>query len=388
METTSEQERKTIRVKRIAKRLTKKVALKRKQQILNKRYTDALEYNEIIIGDYKFTLLSYNPNGRGLMNVQSEGLVDGKIVHFAMYQSLSELSVWRLAIRTPNGQYYKGYGKSRYYDYTQQTLIHTELQFFALKLKDAIGAKSIEEPLKSMDYTHKSSIINPETVDRATGIFAELVDSLTRVRLIEPFASYVFMRANNNGTMRNLQKSDHRCGHSNGNSIFKSLKRFSDKIENRYSVGNIEQKYEVNETMRFDKGCNVRYKGIVYTVELIPKERTNKNINLTRSIYLTFTKYSNLLLARDLDSMTDASIMYVYNIFAPMGLTLTLDCSALGTYIDYIPGGMYICKLFDYAKNHTKTVEFEKVSDNYVYIGDLYQKLFPYTDKKLQDLKC
>jgi hypothetical protein len=49
----------------------------------------------------------------------------------------------------------------------------------------------------------------------------------------------------------------------------------------------------------------------------------------------------------------------------------------LGLYRFYTSIGIYLCKLFDYVQQVGAIAEYDKIVGDYVFLGDLYDGLFP-----------
>ena len=69
---------------------------------------------------------------------------------------------------------------------------------------------------------------------------------------------------------------------------------------------------------------------------------------------------------------------------------ITSEINAYGIYSQYIPAGLYICKLFDYAipKQCTRLeISNKQCCERYAYIGNRYVTLFPisYLNKTIRD---
>ena len=68
------------------------------------------------------------------------------------------------------------------------------------------------------------------------------------------------------------------------------------------------------------------------------------------------------------------------NRFIPILLTTAdVTITNYGTYSNYIPSGFYICKMLEYIHQCSlKENQYTRCSEEYTYIGNRYQRLFPF----------
>jgi hypothetical protein len=238
----------------------------------------------IVIDDYKFTLLFKCVfNNRTNVKIESELINPDNIdpddnnsrgIYFWVYQSKSELGLWRFCSRQPYNKtiLFKGI------DYVQTTVLHLLLQRFIndniTNLKKITG----NDILKLGNYIIPDFKVEKTNFDvsspfECSGMeyypdIYNKINHIDRKVIINPFSNMEI----------NLP-----CGVKDKD-INEKLKNFSDGLEKLYTIGTVEL-ITPNFYNNFQK--KIQISGEIYRVSLIKKRVFNNDFS---SIYLYFLK--------------------------------------------------------------------------------------------------
>jgi hypothetical protein len=304
--------------------------------------------SHIIIDDYNFNICycfdSMNSiYDRNTIFLESNHTSQPEIKKkFIVYQSLSEIGLWRLSYF--NGRaFYKGKN-----DYVQQTMINIYLQnhldnYFMNSNKNS--KEDFTNNLKDFD-NFRSEILNH-------------IDDIKRHIEIRPFFNDII---------------DHECGDLNNPDTIVRLKILSREIQNKYNYTIPKLINNVNKIINLDDETNAILEGDIYSTNLIPNEKAE----LCNKLTLYFIKYN-------FETKTTNSknkIINVKNYYAPITLVENDLISEFGLYKCYVPSGAYICKILDYNIPYTRYCPQGTIncSEVYGFIGDIYNDLFPYNE--------
>jgi len=272
------------------------------------------------------------------------------------------------------GHLYKGNNYSKHHDYAQQSLIHLDLQAFINARFDAIP----------YDDSVKCKL--------ADSALARVIDNNYRPTYIEPFASFLKKQADKVTKFKNdtttewyyrQQPKVNLCGELWYNSHSAELTLLSAKLKLKYAVDSVEFKYNLQRTYNAsDDGADdavifVDYD--VYVAKLVVKRSPR-----ARPLYFSYAKVktfrSNYKSGGFLGRPLVENTFEVHDKYFPVGLNMSQTINESGIYNDFVKAGRYMCKFLEYQQqigDHDE--KFPKVSHHYVYIADIYQKLFPYT---------
>jgi hypothetical protein len=310
-----------------------------------------------------------------------------KVLNFWVYQSNSEMGLWRYCSYFEGGIYlYKGDPQDTptySYDYVQSTLIHTKLQNFINNNRGNIPF---------LKTTGKDPQIKPIISKSINNV----ISSSSRQILEEPFISC--QRAIKCGRVDTdpLNPNTHTVINMYGVDVLNNphavLDAFSRKFEELYYIDYTsithEGKYKYN------------FYGIlivdadIFSVLLKRKppliEGSECNVVKLFFLYIDLNKSFESEEKRVLIK-TQGCLRGIDNVclkdkhIAPFLLTVPdSTCNPLGLYSKYIPCGTFICKLFDYYQPYDsigctpEEVEFGRCSRSYSYIGSRYDTLFPF----------
>jgi hypothetical protein len=340
----------------------------------------------IDIDDYRFTLLCKSNLTEGFRVRIESTLIDpsksdssdpdSNGVFFWVYQSNSELGMWRFCTTHPNSAIlYKGDPTA--FDYAQTTLIHLKLQEYINNNINNLKEIPAAYTLLSEKKTKKTNIKplrlpdNRYTCPHITSYpnIKKAIDS-NRIIDIPPFIE--------------LEKTSP-CGEEftkKNIDIKSNLSEFSKELEKLYDIG--EQEDIISEYSYVLENI-IKIQGKIKRVLLNSKPDVQTDY---KKIFLYFIE-ARLCEGeqRSIDSEHDKRINYVCSIpihYMPFLLTpFDVECNFIGLYSKYIRSGAYICKLFDYSTSlYMQCTEEEnkvgKCSRKYTYIGSRYKDLFPF----------
>ena len=365
----------------------------------------------ITIGNYNFCLESKNISNNLVLissekcnsnnngnNCISNNNTNSQNTSFIVYRSNSNTGFWRLCMnKINNGQFdyrYKGND-----DYIQQTFVNLQLQKF------------INDNLMN---------IKDNTLEDTISCNFNYISKLRDFNIIENIEKHINNK--NRKLFFNYSKDEiNKCGKKKYNPIL--LINFSKLLSNNYTVEYLKTIYENYSFKYINKDFQYEINGNIYSVNLIKqtkhnntlhkkKNNNNNNINNTfkqldlfffnsKSNNSKFTKKNNnktkiplvlyflnynLTLTKNINPINSTTIFK--NQYIPILLTYNKSkITKYGLYSNYIRSGNYICKVFDYT-SQCSTLEKEKhCFGEYTYIGDRYNKLFPFEDKIMSKIK-
>lgn len=283
--------------------------------------------NSIIIDDIKFELISYDEDAhekRGSLLIHSTYREDGvkKTKPFYVYRSNSEMGFWRYSCidDMESGHLFKGD-----YDYVQQTFIHLKLQEFI--------NNNITIIRKEKYYPNQCN----------SRIMAEINDKRRNLD-IEPFETVKI-----------------KCGDKvSEGAIRRELLETSSKILSKYSIGKISYLMPYNfENIFKAEVLKIKLNGHIWEVELINRlgGRNLKLYVLNYNIRTCNEEESNL---------------YYENKIIPLILTHEGIITRLGTYLNYVHSGIFICKILEYK---SQCESLHECTNSYRYVGNRYEDL-------------
>jgi len=336
---------------------------------------------------------------------------DGVITELSAYESSSELGFWRLFVflSYDSSTYYKGLVNKNTgfmgWDYVQQTFIHLELQKYFDEVysklpesenpfeykkfkgemildqdpriritkmyekspnlyKTLYGNIPLEEVIQKEQKGKDEAIIQNKKIESIKND----IDDTSRIEKIEPFYSYSEIFTN-------------RCGVST-DARDENLKALSKQIQENFpTLGEPELVYD---NFTFQDSIRVSYwsqaadttslKGKIYKILLRSVDGND--------IYLYFMVYSLKTVPYSRESI---SPLIVANKCTPIFMTTTDKITQFGLYAKYVVAGNYICKIMDYTQQCLKTNR--KCTMSYSYIGQIYDTLYPYQERKIHLLK-
>jgi hypothetical protein len=354
--------------------------------------------------------------------------INGKRRFFWAYQSNSEMGLWRWCTGkektyTNNGKtvykytYDKITGipfyKKRYGDYVQTTLLHIQLQSY---LNEIINSPEHREKIIAITRSITKNRTSPleglfrfKNFTSCKDFFAnkksdkdwqeiQLVSPLTREIQTSPFDMFT---------------DNEQCGNPIHQRV---VQQFSKQFKKDYEVVDTNLIYE---NYKFEKTYHNPQIGEVSKIKMVgdlkefiltrrpqaPSE--DPRVNRIKLIYLE-TKEIILNVENKTDTLTNEMKQPSW-MFSDPPLTNTgmpfpkrkyhmpialipiiadvPECNAYGLYSNYIKAGAYICKLFDYVEQCREDERKRTICmSRYVFIGDRYNKLFPFTYEPPQSL--
>jgi len=320
-----------------------------------------MEIPAVEIDGITFRVISYNPEANNnKRRIVYESSAPGREPElYAAYRSSSEMGFWRLCL---------GYERlEKGADYVQASFIHLELQKY---FNIIIQTKEI--PMNSILSLRNAGKVryneNSERVALPGCIYSKegkeekiknhLRDYETRIVKIEELKPYL------------------QAGCSSTKVHEELFKEFSDFIESSplFDVESVELIYP-NYTFSIHTSVeNVTFQANIYCC------------NFTSNAKLYFMKYDLVLETNYGGGQPPFTVTgnFAPLIFTPKITTIT----EFGTYSQYIMGGLYICKIFDYKypnqitrKEHKSMIGF----GDYTYVGNRYTNLYPYKYMRLQE---
>ena len=192
-------------------------------------------------------------------------------------------------------------------------------------------------------------------------IIFEHIDKETRQIKISPFIDNIL---------------NHKCGDMYELGTIARLIKLSGQIKNNYDYTKPKIINNINKVIDLDyKIYNTKatLNGVIYSTHLIEKNNCNQ-------LTLYYIKY-------DLDITSDNKInkkIHVNNYYAPIILIKNDSITEYGTYENYVLSGAYICKILEYNTLTNKQCPkgTQNCSNNYGYIGEIYNILYPYNELK------
>lgn len=331
-------------------------------------------------------------------------LPNGDKNFFWVYQSTSELGMWRLCgtiYDNPN-MFDKLVHSDKIGDYVQTTLIHVRLQNYINQMllihkhesyfNLNVIMSSKPNPLRGLTRFREQKITNCSVF---SGKMMEVVNPEIREIHASPF---------------NMFKDDQQCGLDFPQEV---LDAFSVEFKNTYEIYDspeiIYENYtninESNDSTTYSEVCKVEVVGDIKEIYLRKKIPSNRvgtpeySVNKIKLIFLQtksvncYKKSIRSSLEKVLERTTSPEdVVSVVGLplsnktyFMPIALTPVIEglpeCNEYGVYTKYIRAGSYVCKLFDY---HFQCRPNEKERmiclKQYYFIGDRYINLFPFRE--------
>ena len=325
----------------------------------------------IRIDDFTFTLLlnvkNIIPGYENIIKIQVSSSNINLIIW--VYQSNSELGLWRLCsfIMTPdNHQISLNKGDV---DYVQSSLIHLDLQKFINENiinipsedynKDNHKCICLDKDFNHPQFTHNDCENKNMLIQKIDDIMSEKTN---RPIFEEPFLSL---------------DNEIKCGQPHED-VNKYLQCFSINLEEQFIMGTITKIH--NHIFIFkDK---IKSKGEIYSIELNRKITYSNSKTNNILLYVLITKLSifgfNAILDEKLRKNMSIICGKQKHIFPFLLTPKKCKINYYGLYSNYIPCGVFICKLFDYNFQCSKSENLkQKCIDHYTYIGSRYNNLFP-----------
>jgi hypothetical protein len=379
----------------------------------------------IEIGSNKFQLISKNVTKEYLF------ILIRNIGHdftFLVYRSNSHGGIFRLCTRTTEGEMhlYKGLD-----DYVTQTFIHIELQKFIIENYE----KLITNPELSIEKCPcVQSKINPKDPDPKSLYYHELVDGTNQYRKYknnisilkilndfkcgEGFANIETLLTKLEEGKGGILELDYqkfmmdiykifnpkygtngpeKCLRKSSCPLTTKLKETRD-IEIRKKIVRKYLEYisdYLNETFDILPGTNKKLYSDNFTIPkikdvLISMHYCSVDIQTksgkTKYEYIReISKFTIIYAIYEIKSSTHKISNGIYSMtFNIIPMTNIVDdkivensINRLGLYRFYTSIGIYLCKLFDYVQQVGAIAEYDKIVGDYVFLGDLYDGLFP-----------
>jgi len=330
----------------------------------------------IEIDNIRFTLLlmtRLNENYQKLIKIKVNVLNEPRETKiypdFWIYQSNSELGLWRLCIfsdprrtRVVEG-IFSPFGKG--VDYVQSTLVHLELQTFINKNIHNIRFEGFDpEKHKCICSERFNGCDQPIPDDFDDEV--PLIDMIINDDDIRPIYEEPFKSINDEIT----------CGIVNPKkNINAILKHFSINFKEQYNIVNIT----LVDNNNFIFMNIIKSNGYIYSIELerkiyLPDSKTNR---ILLYVMITQLKTHNISESEYSENITNICGKK-FHIFPFLLTPLDSKINFYGIYDHYIPCGVFICKLFDYTYQCSEEEgSLYKCSHSYSYIGNRYYNLFP-----------
>ena len=356
----------------------------------------------IIIDNYKFTAIRYTSldvRYQIVVNIKSESLLNGAEENFWIYKSNSELGIWRLCIIRRNFRSFsEEFTFTKGDDYVQTTLIHIDLQLYVNKLlKNGLIPEVV---LNEMEKDNQCvCFISSDRCFEFNDRIYDVINDTNRIIKGEPFETLIKVK----------QRNKVYCGHitdyeyEDNARLMSYLYKFSQEFSSDYDIVDIKQigttDFLFEDTIhthgkinRIHLRTKVKYMDkpilnniYLYTLTLILTPTMQNHLDEHRKAHTDPKKY-NIYSSNVVDICKNTTIHSFPFLLTPN----TSEINEYGIYTQYIPTGLYICKLFDYAipKQCSKLeISNKQCCERYTYIGNRYINLFPitYLNKVIQD---
>ena len=309
--------------------------------------------------------------------VQYKSIKDGKEKILYAYRSTSEMGVWRLG-------YLRGgdCGLNKFsLDYVQGSILHHELQKFINEHFDLLGlvpyAQSemelfvdevtiVTDPQKKYIYNNDYLLENnydeldstqkEEFRQRHRFIMMQfsipaditVIDDSSRIMVMSPFDSTT-IKCEDIASQEDIKMQ---------------LNTLSDQLQTLYSITSITHicDYQLIEPVE-----NINARISMHIVELTCNENSENNVTLVCCMYDLIYGTQNKL----------ASGIYGIALLK----TNEIGINEYGIYTKFISAGAFICKPINYTRicKLMTDLEEKKCSSRYVYVGDRYADIFPYS---------
>jgi hypothetical protein len=295
---------------------------------------------------------------------------------FWAYRSNSELGMWRFCItRAKDISSLRDYGwyKGKY-DYVQSTLLHFTLQNFINENLDMIP---FDEELSKSNYEMTNACVCSVNSSKCKTIqTVKIIDNPERIISESPFKDINYKDESLGIGCGRLDNTETTYSQLSG-----VLREFTEQFRNEYDITNIKL---LTHNYLFTFIGIIHIEGDIYSVEL--HRKTPRPESKTNSVLLYF------MVAKLKTSIVDETHRFYQNITKICGkdyhvfpfLIVPSDAriNEIGLYDKYIPCGLYICKLFDYSMTNAEQctkeeVETGRCSQQYSYIGNRYDNMFP-----------
>jgi hypothetical protein len=332
--------------------------------------------------------------------------------YFWAYQSHSEVGMWRWCSGTqipPTNVYVYDkfsripYGNIESGDYVQTTLLHIELQLY---LNEIINSQQHRNQLLSITRSLKDDRDEPldGLVRLPVGTTCNNLKALVKDKR-ERFLIYPYSREIQTPPFDMFNKNQ-QCADQIDVTV---LQRFSNQFENDYEVvdtNTIHENYKYENKkpyLRSGQISEIKVVGDLKEIILRRKiQSTSKDGKLVNLIKLLYLETKEIILNAKYWFLTtnqtrrqpwrgpeiivskDGMPMRGRIYHMPFALIPIIDgvaeCNPYGLYSKYIKAGAYICKLFEYVEQCIPEVSRRrKCLERYVFIGDRYNNLFPFT---------
>ena len=347
----------------------------------------------IIIGNYKFTAIRYislDVRYKIVVNIKSESLITGVEENFWIYKSNSELGIWRLCIIS---RIFKSFSEKYIFekgeDYVQTTLIHIDLQLYVNKLlkNGLIPEVFLNEIEKENECV---CFISSDKCFEFNNKIYDVINDTNRIIKGEPFEMMNILKQRNNIVCGNITSFEY----EDNARLMKFLYKFSEEFGSNYDIVDIKQigttDFLFEDTIhthgkinRIHLRTKIKYMDkpilnniYLYTLTLILTPTLQNHLDEHRKSYIDPKKY-NIYSSNVVDICNKRLNIHSF----PFLLTpISSQINEYGIYNQYIPAGIYICKLFDYSfQNHCTKLEISngQCCKRYAYIGNRYIHLFP-----------
>jgi len=329
----------------------------------------------ITIDDFNFTLLlNLNyvlPSYKNTIKIHiSSNIPNDSNVYpeFWVYQSNSELGLWRLCSFMMDSDSHITMNKGDV-DYIQSSLIHLDLQKFINKNITKITSEvydrnkhkcvCLDKIYNYQLFIYNHCINRDITIPKIDYIMSETMD---RPIFEEPFLS--------------LYNEIH-CGDPHED-VNKYLQCFSTNLEEQFNMGPISK---IDKHIFTFKG-KIQSIGDIYSIELNRKVMYSQSKTNSVLLYVLITQLSIYSFDAMLDYKFRANVSNICgkqkHIFPFLLTPKECKVNYYGLYSNYIPCGIFICKLFDYTSQCSKDEQSKQTCiDQYTYIGNRYNNLFP-----------
>lgn len=298
-----------------------------------------------------------------------------KILH--AYRSTSEMGAWRLG--NLRG---RDCGLNKFsLDYVQGTILHHKLQKFINENFGLLELIPYEQSEMELLVDEVTIVTNPlkKYVYNNDYLLKNNYDKLdsTEKKEFRQRHRFIMMQfptvedikiidaSNRKIEMPPFDSTTIKCEDIVSQDIIKrELYNVSDQLLTMYNITSIKHvcDYEFKEPVE-----HIDARISMYTVDLTCDENTENNVTLVCCIY-------NLLY-----SEKNKSVSGVYGI--ALLKTNEIEINEYGIYTKFISAGVFICKPINYTRMCALMTDLEerKCSKRYVYIGDRYVDIFPYS---------
>ena len=277
--------------------------------------------------------------GRNLIFIESNRTdLPETIKKFIVYQSLSEVGLWRLFYYNKSlKQLYKGNN-----DYVQQTMINFNLQ------------NHLDHYFLHCNKSCNSDFeIYFKEFERDRLQIKKYIDEPKRQIKISPFID-------------NSQFNE--CFKMNNPRMMLELLKFSGDLNRNYNYSEPIKINNINKLINIDEDkTTAMLNGTIQSTILTPKD-TNFD-----KVLLYFINYNLDIVTNNDTRMKD---IHIKDYYAPLILLENDNITEFGIYDNYVSSGAYICKILDYIAQCPKGSDI--CSKHYAFIGDLYNSIYPY----------